>query len=155
MINFTVISVNHQTPQWIQNGIQEYHTRIKPYANLDLIEIKRQKYPSGMTPDQIRAKDTQHILNKIPKQALPIVCDPKGKNLTSLNFSDYLKNIFLHHSKLCFLVGSPYGFDQDLIQNFQKISLSSLTFPHELTRVILIEQIYRGLTIHHHHPYHL
>lgn len=128
--------------------IENYLKQI-PYQ-VQIIEIKDEPTKEGMK------KEKEAILKKIPKNSYIICLDRKGKEYSSIKFSSFLENLINTKNKdIVFIIGGSYGIDYDLlVYANEKISFSKLTFPHQLMRVILVEQIYRAFKIMENHPYH-
>lgn len=131
--------------------LEEINNYIKqlPYV-LEIIEIKDEPTEKGME------KEKEAILKKIPKNSYIIALDKNGKEYDSINFSNYLKKLIETTQKdLTFIIGGSYGIDKELLNMAdEKLSFSKFTFPHQLMRVIFIEQIYRAFKIMDNHPYH-
>lgn len=134
-----------------KNYVAEIENYLKqiPYQ-FQIIEIKDEPTKKGMK------KEKEAILKKIPKNSYIICLDRKGKEYSSIKFSSFLENLINTKKKdLVFIIGGSYGIDDELlVYADEKISFSKLTFPHQLMRVILVEQIYRAFKIMENHPYH-
>ena len=146
----TIISVGQRTPSWIKQGFEEYVKKISLYLNCRLIEIPLEK-SKKRTPTIIR-KENEKILHYL-KGTFNIALDRQGIEKINYDFEKILfKNI--SNDKIVFLIGGPEGLDQITLKYADEIwSLSKLTFPHMLTRIILIEQIYRACCQNNCHPY--
>ena len=130
----------------------EYSKRISRFAKLSIFEIKeRNEFASY---NQIIETETSDILLKVGNQKI-VLFDVKGESLSSEKFTEFIENYFLTNSELNFVIGGSYGVSESLKQNcFKKISVSKMTFPHRLFRVMALEQIYRALTIINNVSYH-
>lgn len=128
--------------------IENYLKQI-PYE-FQIIEIKDEPTKAGMK------KEKEAILKKIPKDSYIICLDRKGKEYSSIKFSSFIENLINSRNKdIVFIIGGSYGIDEELLAKAnEKVSFSKLTFPHQLMRVILVEQIYRAFKIMENHPYH-
>ncbi len=130
---------------FVKEGILEYVKYIRPYARLDFIEVKTTKG----SPEKVISEESGAILKAIKGDF--ILLDRLGVQVDSIGFS----NIIRDNRELQFVIGGAYGVSEELKDRAcMKISLSSLTFTHEISRLILIEQIYRAMTIIHKKPYH-
>jgi len=132
---------------------QDYVQKIKRLCKLEIISVKNSQQKNKTL---IQAEEGKLLLNKIDPRDYPILLDETGKLFSSKDFSQFLQGIWEKKMKNpCFLLGGPYGHSDNLKQNVNSIlSLSPLTFAHELAYVVLLEQIYRGLTLILNHPYH-
>ncbi len=136
--------------------IQEYTKRLGHYIkfNLDIIpDIKNSK---NLSEAQQKQKEGELILKKINTSDVLILLDENGKQLDSVGFSNYLqKHMNSGIKQLVFVIGGPYGFSEEVYQKAQgKLSLSKMTFSHQMVRLFFIEQLYRGYTILRNEPYH-
>lgn len=130
----------------------EYIQRITRFAKFEHINLK----PCGISQlEKARTKDTQALLDKAPNQSLIVICDERGKQYDTHAFSKMIEKTFLSFPNLCFIIGPAYGLDQKLIQVHNKLTLSKMTFQHEIAQLVLLEQIYRSLSLLNNHPYHV
>lgn len=137
-----------------QKGCAAYLHRIKKFTSLEIIELQEIK---GQTqPKTIKAMEAEKVIAKLKPEDYLILLDEKGKNLSSVDFASYIqKKDNQAVRKLVFLIGGAYGFDEKLYERANDtISLSSMTFSHQLIRLIFMEQLYRAYTILHNFPYH-
>lgn len=142
-------------PDWVQSGWDEYAKRMPSDWMVTLKEIKPEPRTSGKTPEQMMAAEARRIEAAIPDQSIRIALDERGKDLDTKKFADTLNQWHQLSACLCLIIGGPDGLDPVLKQQCQGlIRLSSMTMPHPLVRVVLIEQIYRAWSLIHHHPYH-
>ena len=142
-------------PDWIQSGWDEYVKRMPPDWQITLKEIKPEPRNSGKTPEQMMAAEARRIESAIPDQCVRIALDERGKDLDTRKFADMLNQWHQASVNLSLTIGGPDGLDPDFKKKCQGlIRLSSLTMPHPLVRVVLIEQIYRAWSLINHHPYH-
>jgi len=142
-------------PAFINEGFSEYQKRMPRDFELILHEqaaIKR----SGHTDEgSIKQQESLKLLKKIPQDTVPIALDPRGKKMTTEQFSASLKNFYEQHQDIALLIGGPEGLSETCLKQMKHIwSLSDLTFPHSLVRVILAEQLYRAMTLLKGLPYH-
>ena len=142
-------------PDWVQSGWDEYAKRMPSDWPITLKEIKPEPRNSGKTPEQMMAAEARRIESAIPDQCVRIALDERGKDFDTRKFADMLNQWHQASVNLSLTIGGPDGLDPDFKKKCQGlIRLSSLTMPHPLVRVVLIEQIYRAWSLINHHPYH-
>lgn len=148
MLNLTIISVGKMTTRaWIE-AETTYLTRLKPYAKVNIVEISEEKFSAEAERAQIQRKEATRILAKVPKGAILITLHEAGKSFTSPQLAKWLNEQSTRGEHLVFVLGGPLGLHQDVLNAAHlKLSLSPLTFPHQLARVILDEQLYRTAMI--------
>lgn len=136
--------------------IEEYQNRLKHYIKFELEIIPDIKNTKNLSEKQQKEKEGNAILNKLNATDLLVLLDEKGKQKTSVEFSEYLqKNMNSGLKQLVFVIGGPYGFSDAVYQKSQgKISLSKMTFSHQMVRLFMMEQLYRAFTILRNEPYH-
>ena len=136
--------------------IDEYQNRLKHYVKFELEIINDIKNSKNLSEDQQKEKEGELILNKLQNTDQLVLLDYKGKHFTSIEFSKYLqKKMNSGIKQLVLVIGGPYGFSDTVYQKAQgKISLSKMTFSHQMIRLFIVEQIYRGFTILRNEPYH-
>ncbi len=141
-----IISVGHKMPKWIREGFVEYQKRLMQPWKLELIEL---------SPEKNKALEAKAILAKVNAQDACIALDPLGKSISTEQLALKLNTWQQNHSTLCFLIGGADGLDQSCLDRAHEVvSLSALTFPHQLVKVIMAEQLYRAVSILNNHPYH-
>jgi 23S rRNA (pseudouridine1915-N3)-methyltransferase len=155
MYDITIISVGFIKESYWQEALDEYAKRLKPYAKLKLIEVKEEKINSVTNRQQILAKEAEKIKGVLPSGAYLIALDRVGSSFTSNEWSEKLSQWSKFGQKIVFIIGGPLGLSAEIL-NLAKdlVSLSKMTFTHQMTRVILLEQIYRGATIQNGISYH-
>ncbi len=136
--------------------IEEYEKRLKHYVKFELAIIPDVKNAKNLSEIQQKEKEGELILNKLQNTDVLVLLDDKGKQFTSIEFSKYLqKKMNAGIKQLVFVIGGPYGFSDAVYEKAQgKISLSKMTFSHQMIRLFIVEQIYRGFTILKNEPYH-
>lgn len=155
MLRITIVTFGHKMPGWIQAGVSEYLKRLKEFSNCSLIEIPLLKRHKGVDLQRIMDKETALMQEAMPKDAYVIALAIDGLSLSSEMMSKKLASIAHQTSHLCFLIGAPEGLSpQILMKCHAKWSLSALTLPHPLARVVLLESLYRAFSINANHPYH-
>ena len=158
-MNITIITVGKLKEKYLKDAIDEYSKRLSRYCKLDIIEIQDEKTPDNASEkeeESIKEKEGQGILNKIKDNMFVIAMDLGGKQLTSQEFSDYVHNLGLAgNSNIAFIIGGSLGISKSVLARANyKLCFSKMTFPHQLFRVMLLEQIYRGFRIMKGEPYH-
>jgi 23S rRNA (pseudouridine1915-N3)-methyltransferase len=141
---------------YISEGIKIYSDRIKHYVSFEILTLKEFKKSKSQNIDNFKKTEGTEILKNISKDDYVILLDENGKEYSSLKFASYLnKKMVEGCKKLLFISGGAYGFSEDVYKRAnEQISLSKLTFSHQLVRLIFIEQLYRAFTIIKGEPYH-
>ncbi|MGN6397552.1 MAG: 23S rRNA (pseudouridine(1915)-N(3))-methyltransferase RlmH [Mucilaginibacter sp.] len=155
-MKITFLTVGKTEDAYLKDGFEKYVKRLKHYAKLSVIEIDELKNTKALTQEQQKSKEADLILKKITPQDYVILLDEKGTQLTSEKFAAYIdKKAITSVSNLVFVVGGPYGFDNTVYARANdKLSLSAMTFSHQMVRLFFIEQLYRAFTIIKGEPYH-
>jgi len=151
-----VILIGKTGKKFLEEGEKEYLERLKHYVTIERIEIPDIKKQKKLTEEQIKAKEGEVILEKIVAGDLVFLLDENGKEFSSEGFADFLQQKFNQGGKsLVLVIGGPYGFSPEVYAKANgKVSLSKLTFSHQMVRMILFEQLYRAMTILKGEPYH-
>lgn len=158
-MKITVISVGKIKEKYFTGAIEEYAKRLSRYCKLDLIEVPDEKTPDGASEGlelQIKEKEGERILQKIPDGAFVVALAIDGKMLDSEELAGQMErwNV-VGISHMVFLIGGSLGLAPTVLKRADyKLSFSKMTFPHQLMRVILLEQVYRSFRIRNHEPYH-
>ena len=159
MFSVTLITVGKLKEKFYLSAASEYEKRLKGYCQFQIIELPETKLPEDPSPAQIQAgleKEAEQIICKIPKGAWFCVFTPEGKLLSSEQLAQKLQNVKLSgKSNACFLIGSSFGMAQrvkDLAD--YRLSMSPMTFPHHLARIMVLEQLYRAEAIQAGSKYH-
>lgn len=155
----SVICVGKLKERYWTDAVAEYCKRLKRFSQIEVIEVAEEgtcEDPSDAQIEKCKEKEGQRLLQKVEPGAYCIVMDLKGKKLTSPQLADKLKDIPLQgKSHIAFLIGGSFGLSPDCIKRADFLfSMSDLTFPHQMARVILLEQIYRGMKINANEKYH-
>ena len=155
-MKLTFICIGKTGKSFLEAGEQEYLNRLKHYVKLERIEIPDLKNAKKLTIDQIKKMEGDELLLKLPAGDELILLDENGKQFSSLQFSDFLQKKFNQGGKgITFVVGGAYGFSDAVYERATgKISLSTMTFSHQMIRMIFFEQVYRAFTILKGEPYH-
>ncbi|UNU72674.1 23S rRNA (pseudouridine(1915)-N(3))-methyltransferase RlmH [Moraxella nasovis] len=153
-----ILSVGHKMPNWVQTGINEYLKRIAPMMSTEIIEIppaKRSKNPSSAEIDKYKQTEACAILSAKHDNEKLWVLEVTGKMLSTERLADKLQIAMQDGADIALVIGGADGVSKDILAAADfKWSLSELTLPHPLVRVVLTEQLYRAMTIINHHPYH-
>ena len=159
MIHINIICVGKIKETYLKDAITEYSKRLFKYCNLNIIELPDEKNPNNPSEkeiENIKNKEGTNIISQIKKDTYLICLDLKGKQLSSEEFSKKLDDISLNfNSSITFVIGGSLGISADVINIANElISFSKMTFPHQLFRVLLLEQIYRAFKISNNENYH-
>lgn len=150
-----LIWIGKTKDDFVQNGADEYVKRLSRFAQLEIICIPDLKNAKKLNPSEIKQKEGHLILQKTSSNPI-ILLDEKGKQFTSVEFASYLQKFQSNSIKeIQFIIGGAYGFSKEVYQRATaKLSISKMTFSHQLIRPIFLEQLYRAYTIINNHPYH-
>lgn len=154
-----LIACGRMKEKWMQDGLKEYLKRIQAYDKMEIVEVADEKAPETNSEAenlQVKYKEGQKILSKIKDDEYVILMDLAGKELDSVGISEKIQDLYTHgKSRITFVIGGSLGVSDELIarSNF-RWKLSPNTFPHQLCRIIVLEQIYRAFRIMHNEPYH-
>lgn len=151
-----LIVIGKTSARYLQEGIDNYVKRIGHYVPFSMTCLPDIKMTKGMTPERQKELEGEAVLEMLQPGDFLVLLDERGKELTSREFSTYIERKMLTLPKrLVFLVGGPYGFSQSVYSRADdKLSLSRMTFSHEMVRLFFAEQIYRAMTILRGEPYH-
>lgn len=158
-MRITVIAVGKIKEKYFTGAIAEYAKRLSRYCKLEIIELPDEKTPDGASAaqeQQIKEKEGDRILNAIREDAYVVALAIEGQKMTSEKLAAFIeKRGIAGDSHLTFLIGGSLGLDERVLRRADYLlSFSDMTFPHQLMRVILLEQVYRSFRIIHHEPYH-
>ena len=151
-----LLAIGKTDNKQLQALIDDYQKRLGFYIKFEFEIIPDLKKVKNLSEDQQKQKEGELILSKLQNQDILILLDENGKQLSSVGFSEYLQKYMNSGIKqLVFVIGGPYGFSRDVYNKAQaKLSLSKMTFSHQMIRLFVLEQIYRGFTILKNEPYH-
>lgn len=150
-----LVAVGTRMPGWVGEGFSEYAKRLPRECSLELIEIPVSKRRKQLTAEQARAEEGRQMLAAIPGDCHVVALDVKGKAWSTEQLADRLRDWMGSGRNVALLVGGPDGLHRDCLDRADQCwSLSALTYPHALVRVILAEQLYRAWSITVGHPYH-
>ncbi len=156
MVNFRIISVGKTREGWVKSGFDHYSKLISKYARLEERIIKAEKVTDESRGDIFLQKEGERILNQLAQDTHVIVLDQRGKILSSEKLAQYLDNNFKSgKSRIDFVIGSALGLSDEVKARADiLLSFSKMTFPHELSKLMLAEQLYRAMSILHGGKYH-
>ncbi len=156
MLDITILAVGKIKKEYFQTGCDEYLKRLSPYARIKMEEVQAEPFDSNVDSDRVKSKQKEGVrilafLEKFPESYV-FLMDEHGQSITSTELAQKVENLNKH---IIFVIGGALGFSEEVLKyNAEKISLSMLTFPHEMARMILLEQIYRAITILKNKNYH-
>ena len=155
-MNVTLLTVGKTDVKWVKEGLDLYVSRLEHYVPFSVVEIPELKKAGSLTRQQIKDKEGELILKQLGPSDTLILLDEHGREFRSLEFADYIqKQLGSGTRNLFFTIGGAYGFSDAVYQRCQgKISLSKMTFSHQMVRTIFAEQLYRAFTILKGEPYH-
>lgn len=155
-MKITIVVVGKTVGKDLLNLMAEYEKRLKRYINVEWIEILDHKNRGKITSEELKKYEGQQILNRLKGGDALFLWDEKGKEYTSVQFSDFFsKKMSSGLKNLVLVVGGAYGFSDEVYAKAQgKIAISKFTLPHQLIRVFILEQVYRAFTIIKGEPYH-
>lgn len=158
-MNITIITVGRIKEKFYTQAIDEYSKRLSRYCSLKIIEVPDEKAPENLSMAEqqgIINKEGKKILEKVPASSTVITMEIEGRELSSVDFSKEIEKFAINgQSHLCFIIGGSLGLSKEVKAMSQlKLSFSKMTFPHQLFRVMLLEQIYRAFRIMRKEPYH-
>ena len=157
-MKITIISVGKLKEKYLLDGIKEYTKRLSKYTKLDIIEVQDEHAPETLSlkdMEKIKEKEGKKILSKL-KDSFVVALVLDGKQITSPELAKKIEEIKTYNSSIItFIIGGSLGLSNEIINKANyKLSFSKMTFPHQLMRLILLEQIYRSFRINNNEPYH-
>ena len=158
-MKITVVCVGKLKEKFFADGVEEYKKRLGRYAKIEIAEVADEKAPENLSraeEEQVKVKEGEKILKKIPDDAFVVALCIDGKMLSSEELADFFeKKTVSGISSIAFVIGGSLGLSKAVIDRADyKLSFSKMTFPHQLMRMILMEQIYRAFRIIKNEPYH-
>lgn len=154
-----IVSVGKVKEKYIKLGIAEFEKRLRPYCKLTMDEVSDEQAPEQLSDKelyQVKQKEGERILNKIKPNQYVVVLDIQGDNWSSEQLASEMEKLSIHgRSQVSFVIGGSNGLSDDVLNRAdQKLSFSKMTFPHQLMKLILMEQVYRAFKIQKNEPYH-
>ncbi|MDD6154196.1 MAG: 23S rRNA (pseudouridine(1915)-N(3))-methyltransferase RlmH [Eubacteriales bacterium] len=157
-MKINVICIGKLKEAYWRDAVKEYMKRLGAYSDPVITELKESKLPANASPadeENVKVNEGKEILAKIKPSDYVITLEIKGKRLTSPGFADKIDELQMSGADVDFVIGGSLGLSKEVsARSNYKMSFSDMTFPHQMMRVILLEQIYRGFKIIHHEPYH-
>lgn len=157
-MNIDIIAIGNIKERYLKEGIAEYQKRLQPFCQFKIIErpeVRLAQNPSQAEILQALKKEAEDIISHLPKSSKVVSLCIEGKQATSEAFAKHLEQWAVQGAgSITFIIGSSHGLDQELKNRGAKLSFSKMTFPHQLMRLILVEQIYRGMMIQANRAYH-
>ena len=155
-MKIVLLAIGKTNEQYLIEGISQYQKRLKYYTQFEMLEIPNIKNSKNFSNTELMKREGELILKKLQSSDHLVLLDDKGKDFTSSKFAEKLQSWMLSGKKrLVFVIGGAYGFSEDVYdRGNEKLSLSKMTFSHQMVRLFFVEQIYRGYTILNNEPYH-
>ncbi|MCC5890219.1 MAG: 23S rRNA (pseudouridine(1915)-N(3))-methyltransferase RlmH [Alkalibacterium sp.] len=158
-MDITIVSVGKLKEKYLKKGIEEYTKRLGAYTKIKVVEVPDEKAPENLSEAemvQVKDKEGERILAKIPEQAYVFALAIQSKERTSKSFAKEIEQLMIHgSSKIVFVIGGSLGLSEAVMKRSDTtISFGKMTYPHQLMRLILVEQIYRAFRIMRNEPYH-
>ncbi|MFN7118270.1 MAG: 23S rRNA (pseudouridine(1915)-N(3))-methyltransferase RlmH [Saprospiraceae bacterium] len=149
-------AIGKTNEKYLEEGITIYLKRLKHYINFEFSVIPDIKQAGNLNALQLKNKEGETILARLKNEDFLILLDEKGDVYTSEAFADYIQQkLQISYKRIIFLIGGAYGFSEDLyVRANSKLSLSKMTFSHQMVRLFFVEQLYRAMTILKNEPYH-
>lgn len=147
----TIITVGKIKEKYIREGIDDYLKRLSKFTKIELVELEDESFDKAKT----LKKEADKILKKINPKSFIVTLEIDGKELSSIELSELIEKTTITHSNITFIIGGSYGLDDEIkkLSNY-KLSFSKLTFPHQLFRLLFLEQLYRSYKIINNEEYH-
>lgn len=150
-----LLAVGTRMPGWVQEGYNEFAKRMPPECRLNLIEIPLARRSKSASIEQLKQQEGERLLAAIPRNSQVWALDTHGSSWSTEQLADKLTDWLQSGQDIALLIGGPDGLSRHCLQQVSgKWSLSALTLPHPLVRIIVAEQLYRAMSIIKHHPYH-
>ena len=158
-MNIAIITVGKLKERYFKEAVEEYSTRLSKYCKLDIVEVTDEKAPENLSHAQelnIIQKEGQGILKYVKEDTYAIALAIQGKQLSSEGLAEFINNLGIKgKSNIAFIIGGSLGLSDEVLKRADyMLSFSKMTFPHQLMRVVLLEQVYRGFRIIKGEPYH-
>lgn len=155
-MNITLLAIGKTRSNYVSTGIEDYLKRLSRYIPFELIEIPDVKNAGRLSEEEQKRAEGERILSKVTNTDHLILLDERGKQYTSMEFANKLEGLMISGKKrLLMVIGGPYGFSAEVYNRANELlSLSKMTFNHEMVRLFITEQTYRAMTILRGEPYH-
>ena len=150
-----MLTVGKTDAGWVREGLETYSSRLSRYVPFSVSEIPELKNASALSKAQVKEKEGELILSRVTPRDTVILLDEKGKEYSSSEFAKEISKLTASGKNIVFVIGGPYGFSEPVYARCDgKVSLSRMTFTHQMVRTIFVEQLYRAFTIIKGEPYH-
>ena len=154
-MRITLLVVGKTTDARLQSLIEDYQQRLAHYVPFELVVIPDLRNAKSLTESQVKEQEGAEIIKRLTPAMEVILLDEHGAERRSVEYAEWLQRKMTGGRDLTFVIGGPYGFSQAVYQRADgKMSLSQMTFSHQMVRLFFIEQLYRAMTILRHEPYH-
>jgi 23S rRNA (pseudouridine1915-N3)-methyltransferase len=155
-MKITLLQTGKTNEKHVSEGIEIYSSRIKKYTGFEINTIPDLKNTRSMPEHEQKTKEGNRILQSVGKDDYVVLLDERGKELRTAEFAEWLEKKFaVSIKKVVFIIGGPWGFSEEVYSRADfRLSLSKMTFPHQLVRLLFVEQLYRAFTIIKGEPYH-
>jgi 23S rRNA (pseudouridine1915-N3)-methyltransferase len=155
-MKIALLQTGKTTEKYVTEGLELYSSRIKKYTGFEILTVPDLKNTRNMPVQEQKTREGRKILEALGKDDFVILLDERGKEFRTMEFADWLgKKSVESNRRLVFIIGGPWGFSEEVRERSDlKISLSRMTFPHQLVRLLFAEQLYRAFTIIKGEPYH-
>jgi len=159
LLNISIVCVGKIKENYLKDAIAEYSKRLSRFCNLNIIELQDEKLPEKLNDSiisEVKNKECSKMIQAIKKDSYIICLDLKGKEFSSEEFSKKIQNIALNfNSRVTFVIGGTLGLNEEILSlASEKVCFSKMTFPHQLIRVFLLEQLFRAFKISNNETYH-
>jgi len=155
-MKINIVVIGKTDDKYIQEGLKKYGERLRHYVSFEYHELPDVKKSRNLSNDRQKRMEGEALINSIRPGDYVVLLDERGKMFSSREFSGYIeKRMVSGTRRMLFFIGGPYGFSDEVYEKANdKISLSKMTFPHQLVRLVFFEQLYRAMTIMKNEPYH-
>lgn len=154
-MKITLLTLGHKMPDWVNTAFNNYNHRLPPHLKIQMLELAAVSRNKGLNVTQIKAEEAALINKQLKPDCLNIALDEKGKAVSTAFLAEQLNQWQMNGQDVNLIVGGADGLDDSIVKaSHQCWSLSKLTFPHQLVKVILAEQLYRAFSLLNNHPYH-
>ncbi|MDF2522922.1 MAG: rRNA large subunit m3Psi methyltransferase RlmH [Clostridiales bacterium] len=158
-MKLTIVAVGKLKEKYLKEGIGEYSKRLSRFCELEIVEVEDEQAPENLAVAQelqVKKKEAERILKKVKEGSALVILDVKGERTSSEGLAAKLQSFFISgKSHITFVIGGSLGLDQELLRKADyRFSMSELTFPHQLARLILLEQLFRAFKIMNNETYH-
>lgn len=155
-MKISLLCIGKTDESFVQTGIDNYLKRLKHYINFEMIVLPDIKNVKNLSQEQQKSKEGELILKQLQNSDFVLLLDERGKEFRSVDFSKFIEQKMVGSvNHLVFVIGGPYGFSNEIYQRAnQQLSLSKMTFSHQMIRLFFVEQVYRAFTIMRGEPYH-